>query len=418
QALQVQKRHEQRLDPGDHLVSVAAIDLRVRGVQHRQRHALLGAAREDAAQQLPEQTVAAVRGMDHEAGDPAAVRLASAERDPVAPDPCARGEDSVGWGSRVGRRITVGREARVGRNVDPERDLAGREALRCVWGGGIEAAAEGAGGHRAIGDMVRAGEIPNWHAGESRRAACPSCCILARSPTPRGGAVSPRRDRKPFTRPSSAQRSAREKLSRRLSAGDPRSEQHPRRRIPVGLSTSSVFPAGVEEAFRLAQKIGYDGMEIMVSYPKDSQDPAILREYSERYELPILSLHAPTLFFLQGLWGRDAWVKIERTIEIAKELEVPTIVSHPPFRWQGKYAHGFVEGVARLEDEHGIPIAVENMYPWRLGVREVLNYLPDHDPTDEDYAHVTVDLSHAATAGDDALEMIERLGDKLTHLHL
>ena len=222
---------------------------------------------------------------------------------------------------------------------------------------------------------------------------------------PRDGA------RKPYTRPNVAQRSAKEKLSKRLSAGDPRSEQSPQRRIPVGLSTSSVFPAGVEEGFRLAREIGYDGMEVMVSYPKDSRDPKILREYSERYELPILSLHAPTLFLLQGLWGRDAWVKIERTIEIALELEVPTIVAHPPFRWQGAYARGFVEGVAELEAKHGVAIAVENMYPWRLGVRELLNYLPDHDPTDEDYAHVTVDLSHAATAGDDALEMIERLGE-------
>lgn len=235
-----------------------------------------------------------------------------------------------------------------------------------------------------------------------------------RPPTdaPRDGA------RKPFTRASSAHRTAREKLSRRLTAGDPRSEQDPQRRIPVGLSTSSVFPAGVEEGFRLAREIGYDGMEVMVSYAKDSREPALLREYSERFELPILSLHAPTLFLLQGLWGRDAWVKVERTIEIAKELEVPTVVAHPPFRWQGRYAHGFVEGVAALEEEHGIAIAVENMYPWRLGVRELLNYVPDHDPTDEDYAHVTVDLSHAATAGDDALEMIERLGDRLTHLHL
>ena len=224
--------------------------------------------------------------------------------------------------------------------------------------------------------------------------------------------------RKPLTRPNSAQRGGREALSRRLSAGDPRSEQSPQRRVPVGLSTSSVFPSGVEEAFRLAAEIGYDGIEVMVSYPRDSQDPDLLREYSRRYDQPILSLHAPTLFFLQGLWGRDAWVKIERTIEIAEELGVPTIVAHPPFRWQGKYAHGFVEGVARLEAEHDIAIAVENMYPWRLGVRELLNYLPVHDPTDEDYAHVTVDLSHAATAGDDALAMIDRLGDRLTHLHL
>lgn len=241
--------------------------------------------------------------------------------------------------------------------------------------------------------------------------------------------MNPRRDRpttgtprsasrKPYTRPNRAQRASREELYKRLSAGDPRSEQNPQRRIPVGLSTSSVFPAGVEECFRLAAEIGYDGIEVMVSYAKDSQDPDRLREYVERYEQPILSLHAPTLFLLQGLWGRDPWVKIERTVELAKELEVPTVVAHPPFRWQGSYAKEFVAGVAELEARHGIAIAVENMYPWRLGVRELMTYLPDHDPTDEDYEHVTVDLSHAATAGDDALAMIDRLGDRLTHLHL
>ena len=156
----------------------------------------------------------------------------------------------------------------------------------------------------------------------------------------------------------------------------------------------------------------------MVSYPQDSQDPEILRRYSERYQQPIMSLHAPTLFFLQRLWGGDAWIKIERTVQIARELGVPTVVAHPPFRWQGAYARDFVAGVAELEERYGVAIAVENMYPWRLGVRELLTYLPDHDPTDEDYAHVTVDLSHAATAGDDALAMIDRLGDRLTHLHL
>lgn len=223
---------------------------------------------------------------------------------------------------------------------------------------------------------------------------------------------------KPYTRSNRARTQSRDTLSRRLSEGDPRSEQHPTRRIPVGLSTSSVFPAGVEECFRIAQQTGYDGVEVMVSITKDSRDVDALRRYREHYEQPILSLHAPTLFFLQHLWGLDPWAKIERTVQMAQQLEVPTVVAHPPFRWQGQYAREFVEGIARIEAASGIAIAVENMYPWRLGVREGLVYLPDHDPTDEDYAHVTVDLSHAATAGDDPLEMIDRLGDRLTHLHL
>ncbi|EWS82596.1 sugar phosphate isomerase/epimerase family protein [Brachybacterium phenoliresistens] len=238
---------------------------------------------------------------------------------------------------------------------------------------------------------------------------------------PRNGSAQdrgPARPRPPITRRSQAHVTGREALSRRLSAGDPLSAQSPARRIPVGVSTSSVFPASVEECFRLAAEIGYDGVEVMVSTSKVTRSVQELAALSRAYRQPILSLHAPTLFLLQHVWGLDPWVKIERTAQMAVDLDVPTIVAHPPFRWQGSYARGFVEGVARLQEKYGVEIAVENMYPWRLGVREAMIYLPDHDPTDEDYQHVTVDLSHAATAGDDALAMIDRLGDRLAHLHL
>ena len=217
--------------------------------------------------------------------------------------------------------------------------------------------------------------------------------------SPRSGAG----DRKPMTRRNRAHRTGHDALSRRLSEGDPLSDRSPSRRIPVGLSTSSVFPLGVEDCFRMASEIGYDGVEVMVSVDKASRDVDRLRRWSEQYEQPILSLHAPTLFLLQHIWGLDPWVKVTRTAQMAATLGVPTVVVHPPFRWQGSYARGFVEGVAEIEAEHGVAIAVENMYPWRLGVREAMIYLPDHDPTDEDYANVTVDLSHAATAGDDAV---------------
>jgi len=91
---------------------------------------------------------------------------------------------------------------------------------------------------------------------------------------------------------------------------------------------------------------------------------------------------------------------------------------HPPFRWQREYARGFVELVAQLEAESGVAIAVENMYPWRAAGREVAAYAPDWDPTDEAYRNITLDLSHAAVAGMDGLEMAENLGERLTHLHM
>ncbi|MFE5775034.1 MULTISPECIES: sugar phosphate isomerase/epimerase family protein [Brachybacterium] len=237
-------------------------------------------------------------------------------------------------------------------------------------------------------------------------------------PSTRHSTLHQRAPRKPITRSNQARDGARDDLTRRLSAGAPLSEQEPQRRIPVGLSTSSVFPLGVEDCFRLASHIGYDGVEVMVSVDRASRDAALLRDFAREYDQPILSLHAPTLFFLQFVWGRDPWVKLERTVQMAVDVDCPTVVAHPPFRWQGSYAREFVEGVKNLEAEYGIAIAVENMYPWRLGVREAMVYLPDHDPTDEEYDHVTVDLSHAATAGDDALAMVDRLGDRLAHLHL
>jgi len=91
---------------------------------------------------------------------------------------------------------------------------------------------------------------------------------------------------------------------------------------------------------------------------------------------------------------------------------------HPPFRWQRDYAADFVEGVAYLEERTGMVLAVENMYPWRARSREVLVYLPGWDPVPMAYDNVTLDLSHTATAGSDALGMVEALGERLRHLHL
>lgn len=91
---------------------------------------------------------------------------------------------------------------------------------------------------------------------------------------------------------------------------------------------------------------------------------------------------------------------------------------HPPFRWQRNYAKDFVTGIWRMADETDVRFAVENMYPWRYRDREMLAYAPDWDVTNDDYRHFTVDLSHTATARTDSLAMVDRMGDRLAHVHL
>jgi sugar phosphate isomerase/epimerase len=189
-------------------------------------------------------------------------------------------------------------------------------------------------------------------------------------------------------------------------------------RAPVALSSASVYPQNVADAFSYAADLGYDGLEVMVWTDPVSQDPAGLARLVEHYDVPVLAVHAPTLLVTQRVWGREPWAKLHRSCELALELGAGTVVVHPPFRWQREYAAGFVEGVAELAAQYGVRLAVENMYPWRARGRELLAYLPGWDPRPYPYENVTLDLSHTATSGADALAMAEELGDRLAHLHL
>ena len=188
--------------------------------------------------------------------------------------------------------------------------------------------------------------------------------------------------------------------------------------IRIGLSTSSVYPDNAATAFATAARLGYDSVEVMVWTDPVTREAGALRALSELHGLPIASVHAPTLLLTQRVWGSEAWPKIDRSIDLALEVGAPVVVLHPPFRWQREYAAAFVEGIAGRERASGIRLAVENMYPWRTARRNMMAYLPHWDPVDQPYDSVTVDLSHTATSGSDALTMVRTLGPRLAHLHL
>lgn len=189
-------------------------------------------------------------------------------------------------------------------------------------------------------------------------------------------------------------------------------------RARVALSTASVYPQNCATAFDLAQRLGYDGLEVMVQTDPVSQEAGALKALSDLHGMPIVSVHAPTLLLTARVWGTEAWPKIDNSIELAVAVGADTVVLHPPFRWQKEYAREFADGLAMREHDSGIRLAVENMFPWRARNRSVEAYLPHWDPVEQPYAHVTLDLSHTATAGSDALAMAAALGPRLAHVHL
>ena len=94
--------------------------------------------------------------------------------------------------------------------------------------------------------------------------------------------------------------------------------------------------------------------------------------------------------------------------------------------------------MARLEASSDVIVAVENMFPFRAdrffgGTQASIErmrkrggrpgpaisaFAPSFDPLEGNHAHYTLDLSHTATAGTDALDMARRMGSGLSHLHL
>ena len=50
------------------------------------------------------------------------------------------------------------------------------------------------------------------------------------------------------------------------------------------------------------------------------------------------------------------------------------------------------------------------MYPWRTPGGELKAYMPGWDPTELDYADLTLDFSHASTANQQSLDLAQVLG--------
>ncbi|HUR52411.1 MAG TPA: sugar phosphate isomerase/epimerase [Mycobacteriales bacterium] len=192
-------------------------------------------------------------------------------------------------------------------------------------------------------------------------------------------------------------------------------------RVPearVALATASVYPESTANAFEIAGRLGYDGVEVMVWTDPVSQDVDALERLSDYHEVPILAIHAPCLVVTQRVWGTDPWVKLVRAKEAAERLGAETVVVHPPFRWQLDYVRQFVGGIQHMASETDVRFAVENMFPLRARGREVSPYGLDWDPTAEDFRDFTLDLSHTAVSQSDAIELRQAMGSRLSHVHI
>ena len=188
----------------------------------------------------------------------------------------------------------------------------------------------------------------------------------------------------------------------------------------VALSTASVYPESTAHGFALGRPLGYDAVEVMVGIDALSQQTAAVQQLSDHHEMPDLrdplavpAVHAAGLG--HRAVGQARALRRDRrrrraptwsscTRRSAGRRSTPPASSTASPRWRSRPAS---PSPSRTCTRGGPP----RVAAWRCTS-------PAGTPVDQDYANTTIDLSHAAIARDDVIEMAERLGDRLRHVHL
>ena len=188
------------------------------------------------------------------------------------------------------------------------------------------------------------------------------------------------------------------------------------------LSTGSLYTYGLDRIFALAAEAGFDGIEVLVDPRFDTRQPVYLRRLMERHGLPILSVHAPFRPKRLAAWPRTQPESIATTAELARAVGAEVIIIHLPRLRQGAYARWLRHDLAAWQQANPAPvIAVENMpvqwvrwWPfgprerWRMNSLDVWGAFP----------HLTLDVTHLGTKGQDPLMVYERLREQVVHVHL
>ena len=185
--------------------------------------------------------------------------------------------------------------------------------------------------------------------------------------------------------------------------------------LPIVFSTGSLYPFGLDRIYGWAKEAGYDGIEVMMDERWDTHQSSYLAHLAERHGIPILSFHPP---LYRGAWNLDPQETLIRVSRLARSMEVPVVVAHPPP--PGRPLKRWSAGPLRDAREQGVSVAVENMPKsvvrsifGRRGFRSC--HLPVHLLGLGD---VTLDTSHVGASKVDLMRAYSVLAAQLRHVHL
>lgn len=206
------------------------------------------------------------------------------------------------------------------------------------------------------------------------------------------------------------------------------------------LSSGSLYTYGLSRVFDLAARAGYDGIEVLVDHRWDTRDPVHLSRLRDEFDLPIMALHSPFVPSVPG-WPSDQLGRLEHTVALTRELDVPVVVTHLPFRisalvghlygprmrrfmlpipWARRDAYYRLVRENRLGDlvDSEVTVAIENMPARQFLGLSFQGYCFNWPKRLGHFVDLTLDTTHLATWGLDPLEIYRQLKGRVAHVHL
>lgn len=195
----------------------------------------------------------------------------------------------------------------------------------------------------------------------------------------------------------------------------------------TGMSSSCFYPLETEKSLMKCGELGFTNVELFVNTYSELIDPirSEFKAIKDSYNLNIVSIHPFTSFaestVLFGAYPRRMEDGIEfykHYFEFAAFLGAKFLVLHGAKI--GPYADNedYFERYARLYNigkEFGITVSQENVVLFRSQsvdfIKKMSDYLGDN-------FSMTLDFKQCRRAGENPLDFINAVGDKIDHIHL
>jgi len=208
------------------------------------------------------------------------------------------------------------------------------------------------------------------------------------------------------------------------------------------LSTGSLYNFDVTTVMALAGEIGFDGLELIVDWRRETHQPVHLESLMARHKLPILAIHSPFASALIQGWPNDPIARIKQSVKLAETLGAKTVVVHPPQRWvrlqalaispgrtwklsvpvpvagPGRLGHWLWHDLAEFQAQTPVKIAVENMPCRRLGPIRLEPHHYARPETLNHFQYLTLDTTHVGTRHPDLLGFYRQIKANVAHIHL